>query len=154
MIELKPTHPDVSKAVKALVDTMEQTEIICLATQDDEIPNLWSVQCAEKAPDKPNGFIIHTCFIGWNSAAKTVMFRGYDSGRTARNEKEGITGDEGVEMVDLQTIEMAALWLTGDFHRILRSAEEKMRKMDEAAKRAAPGVAADIIASVTEGARP
>jgi hypothetical protein len=53
-------------------------------------------------------------------------------------------------MVDLKRLDMMVLWLTGDFHRILRSAEEKMAKMDEVAKKAAPGVAADIIASVVE----
>lgn len=150
MIELAPTHPEVLKAVKTLVDAMEKTEIICLATQDDENPNLWSVQCAEKATEKPDEFIIHTCFIGWNSAAKTVVFQGYDSGRTARNQKEGITGDEGVETLDLKSIDMAALWLTGDFHRILKSAQEKLAKMDEDTKAAALGLAAEIVASEGE----
>jgi hypothetical protein len=92
-------------------------------------------------------------FVGLNKNTKSVSFAGYDSGRTARNEKEGITGDDGLEMVDLKGIDMMVLWLTGDFHRILRSAETKMMRMDEVAKKAAPEVAADIIASVTEGAR-
>lgn len=150
MIELTPTHPEVLKAVKTLEDAMKETELFCLATQDDENPNLWSVQCAEKAAENPDGFIIHTCFIGWNSAAKTVVFQGYDSGRTARNQKEGITGDEGVETLDLKSIDMAALWLTGDFHRILKSAQEKLAKMDEDTKAAALGLAAEIVASEGE----
>lgn len=154
MIELKPTHPEVRKAVKTVVEAMEETGITCFATQDDDNPDLWSVQCAEKVPNKTDSYIIHTCFVGWNASAKALSFAGYDSGRTARNEKEGITGDDGLEMVDLKTLDMVALWLTGEFHRILRSAETKMMKMDEVAKKAAPAMAADIIASVTEGVRP
>lgn len=152
MIELTPTHPEVLKAVKTLEDAMKETGLFCLATQDDENPNLWSVQCAEKAAENPDEFIIHTCFIGWNSVAKTVVFQGYDSGRTARNQKEGITGDEGVETLDLKSIDMAALWLTGDFHRILKSAQEKLAAMAEKAEKVAPKLAEFI--TRTEGHQP
>lgn len=154
MIEIKPTHPEVFKALKILEDTLEDMELTCFITQDDDNPDLWSVQSAEAVENKMDTHIIHTCFLGWNKATKTVSFAGYDSGRTARNEKEGITGDDSLEMVDLKGIDMMVLWLTGDFHRILRGAEAKMMQMDEVAKKAAPTMAADIIASVTEGARP
>jgi hypothetical protein len=150
MIELKPTHPDVLKAIALIEETLTEMEVLHFTEQDADNPDLWSVGSAEYPEDDPETPIIHMGFVGLNANTKTVSFAGYDAGRTARNEKEGIDGDEGLEMVDLKKIDMMVLWLTGDFHRILRSAEEKMRKMDEAAKKAAPGMAADIIASVTE----
>lgn len=153
MIETKPTHPEVHKALKILEDTLEDMEITHFIEQDSENPDLWSVGSAEERQSRPDDPVIHMGFVGLNKNTKSVSFAGYDSGRTARNEKEGITGDDGLEMVDLKGIDMMVLWLTGDFHRILRSAETKMMRMDEVAKKAAPEVAADIIASVTEGAR-
>jgi hypothetical protein len=125
-------------------------EITHFIEQDADNPDLWSVGAAEYPEDAPEKPIIHMGFVGMNANTKSVSFAGYDMARTARNEKEGIEGDDGLEMVDLKRLDMMVLWLTGDFHRILRSAEEKMAKMDEVAKKAAPGVAADIIASVVE----
>jgi hypothetical protein len=153
MIEIKPTHPDVYKALKILEDTLEEMKITHFIEQDSENPDLWSVGSAEERENRPDDPVIHMGFVGLNKNTKGVSFAGYDSGHTARNEKEGITGDDGLEMVDLKGLDMMILWLTGDFHRILRSAEAKMAKMDEVAKKAAPRMAADIIASVTEGAR-
>ena len=154
MIEIKPTHPEVFKALKILEDTLEEMEITHFIEQDSKNPDLWSVGSAEEQENHPDNPVIHMGFVGLNKNTKQINFAGYDSGRTARNEKEGITGDDGLEMVDLKGLDMMVLWLTGDFHRILKSAEAKMMKMDEVAKKAAPAMAADIIASVTEGARP
>ena len=154
MIELKPTHPDVRKALAILEETLTDMEILHFTEQDSENPDLWSIGSAEYPEDSPETPVIHMGFVGLNANTKTVSFAGYDAGRTARNEKEGLSEDDSLEMVDLKKIDMMVLWLTGDFHRILRSAEAKMMKMDEVAKKAAPAMAADIIASVTEGARP
>lgn len=150
MIELKPTHPEVLKALTILEDTLNEMEIVHFIEQDSENPNLWSVGSAEEVEDRPDDPILHMGFVGLNKNTKAVSFAGYDSGRTARNAKEGISGDAGLELVDLKTLDMMVLWLTGDFHRILRSAEAKMMKMAEEAKDKAPGLAAEIIASAGE----
>lgn len=150
MIELTPTHPEVFKALKILEDTLTEMEIIHFIEQDSDNPDLWSVGAAEEREDYPDDPVVHMGFVGLNKNTKEVNFAGYDSGRTARNEKEGISGNDGLEMVDLKSLDMMVLWLTGDFHRILRSAQEKLAKMDEDAKAAALGLAAEIVASEGE----
>lgn len=150
MIELKPTNPEVFKALKILEDTLEEMGITHFIEQDADNPDLWSVGSAEERKDKPDDPVIHMGFVGLHKESKTVSFAGYDSGRTARNAKEGISGDAGLEMVNLKSLDMMVLWLTGDFHRILRSAEEKLMKMDERAKKVAPGLAAEIVVSAGE----
>lgn len=150
MIEITPTHPDVFKALKILEDTLTEMEIIHFIEQDAENPDLWSVGAAEEREDCPDDPVVHMGFVGLNKSTKEVNFAGYDSGRTARNEKEGISGNDGLEMVDLKSLDMMVLWLTGDFHRILKSAQEKLAKMDEDAKAAALGLAAEIVASEGE----
>lgn len=94
--------------------------------------------------------MVHMGFVGLNKNTKEVNFAGYDSGRTARNAKEGISGDAGLEMADLKSLDMMVLWLTGDFHKILKSAQEKMAAMAEKAEKVAPGLAAEIMASAGE----
>ena len=150
MIELKPTHPEVLRALKILEDTLEEMKITHFIEQDADNPDLWSIGSAEERDEKPDEPVIHMGFVGLNKNTKAVSFAGYDSGRTARNAKEGIGGDAGLEMVDLKTLDMMVLWLTGDFHRILKSAQEKMAAMAEKAEKTAPGLAAEIIASAGE----
>lgn len=150
MIELKPTHPDVRAALKILEDTLAELEITHFVEQDYENPDLWSVGSAEEREDRPDDPVIHMGFVGLDKKTGSVAFAGYDSGRTERNAKEGISGDAGLEMVNLKSLGMMVLWLTGDFHRILRSAEEKLMKMDERAKKVAPGLAAEIVVSAGE----
>lgn len=150
MIELTPTHPEVFKALKILEDTLTEMKIVHFIEQDSDNPDLWSVGAAEEREDSPDDPVIHMGFVGLNKNTKVVSFAGYDSGRTARNAKEGIDGDAGLEMVDLKGLDMMVLWLTGDFHRILKSAQEKLAKMDEDTKAAATGLAAEIVASKGE----
>ena len=152
MIELKPTHPEVYAALKILEDTLNEMEIIHFIEQDSENPDLWSVGSAEEREDHPDDPVLHMGFVGLNKATKTVSYAGYDSGRTARNAKEGISGDAGLEMVDLKSLDMMVLWLTGDFHKILRSAQDKMAAMAENAEKVAPKLA-EFIAR-TEGPQP
>ena len=153
MIEIKPTHPEVYKALKILEDTLEEMEITHFIEQDSENPDLWSVGSAEEQENHPDKPIIYMGFVGLNKNTKQVNFAGYDSGRTARNEKEGLDGDAGLEMVDLKTLDMMVLWLTGDFNKILKSAQDKMSVLAEKAEKAAPGLAVEIVASKGE-ARP
>jgi len=150
MIELTPTHPEVRAALKILEDTLTELKITHFVEQDSENPDLWSVGSAEEREDRPDDPVIHMGFVGLNNNTKTVCFAGYDSGRTARNAKEGIDGDAGLEMVDLKGLDMMVLWLTGDFHRILKSAQEKMAALAEKAEKTAPGLAAEIVASAGE----
>lgn len=150
MIELTPTHPDVFRALKILEDTLTEMEIVHFVEQDSDNPDLWSVGAAEEREDYPDDPVLHMGFVGLNKSTKEVNFAGYDSGRTERNAKEGIGGDAGLEMVDLKSLDMMVLWLTGDFHRILKSAQEKLAKMDEDTKATATGLAAEIVASKGE----
>ncbi len=131
MIELKPTNPEVYAVVKIIEDTLNELEVIHWIQQDESNPDLWSISSGEIPEDDPKHPVIHLCFIGWDKTAKAVKFAGHDMARTARNEKEGMEPDEAMSLLDLKTIDMTVLWLTGDFHRILSDAQRKMVKLEE-----------------------